>query len=310
MDSTERLTSLPDGLIDCPVTPFDPENNIDFDVFGQVVEFLLNHNASSLCINLHLAESLNLSLRERRMLAEAAVEANAGRVPVIINVSTPGTDHAVELAKHAEKIQADAVMAIPPYYWKPPEEGIYEHLATILSATDLPFIGYSSPGIMDGVGISPKVLKKLLKRFPHFIGLKDASHNWEIFLELGRAARSIKSDFTLFVGTEWIIPSLTFGGTACMSVFGGIAPRFVKSLYDATIERELDRALELQYVYSELYQINKVEYPAPAKAMWEIMGRPVGHPRLPNRPLSIEQKLELEGTLDRLGLLNTEPKGW
>lgn len=310
MGNNSHLTSLPKGLIDCPITPFNSENKVDFDVFGRVVEFLLGNNASALCINLHLAESLNLSLKERRMLAEAAVEANAGRVPVIINVSTPGTDHAVELARHAEKIHADAVMAIPPYYWKPPEDGIYEHLATILSATDLPFIGYSSPGIMDGVGISPNNLQKLIKNFPSFIGLKDASHNWEIFLELGRAARSLKSDFTLFVGTEWIVPSLTLGGTACMSVFGGIAPRFVKSLYDATIERDLDRALQLQFIYSELYQINKVEYPAPTKAMWEIMGRPVGQPRLPNRPFSIERVKELEGILDRLGLLNTEPKGW
>ena len=61
-----------------------------------------------------------------------------------------------------------------------------------------------------------------------------------------------------------------------MSVFGGIAPRFVKALYDATTSGRLNDALELQYKFSELYQIAKVEYPAPTKAMWEIMGRPVG----------------------------------
>ena len=65
---------------------------IDREVFARVVEFLINHNAAALCVNLHLAESLNLSLDERRLLAAAAVETTAGRVPVIVNVSTPCTD--------------------------------------------------------------------------------------------------------------------------------------------------------------------------------------------------------------------------
>ena len=135
MPNSNRLTAVPKGLIDCPVTPFGVDNKIDLETFGRVVEFLINNNASSLCVNLHLAESLNLSLQEREILAEAAVETTAGRVPVIVNVSTPGTDHAVALAGHAEKIGADAVMAISPYYWKPPQDGLYGHFAAIMSAT-------------------------------------------------------------------------------------------------------------------------------------------------------------------------------
>ncbi|SVD57526.1 uncharacterized protein METZ01_LOCUS410380, partial [marine metagenome] len=264
----------------------------------------------SLCVNLHLAENLNLTLEERKQLAKASVEITAGRTPVIIHVSTPGTDQAVELAHHAEEIGADCVMAIPPYYWKPPQEGIYEHFAAIMSATELPFIAYNSPLFMDGVGVSTETLVRLLERFPQFIGMKDASHNWEVYLELGRASRKIKHDFGLFVGTEWVIPSLTLGGNACMSVFGGIAPRFVQSLYQATMEGDLKDALELQYKYSELWQIAKVDYPAPTKAMWEIMGRPVGNPRLPQRPVSAESKNNMQATLDRLGLLHSEPQGW
>lgn len=310
MTNSQCLTTLPDGLIHCPVTPFTASNKIDLDTFENVVEFLLGQDAGSLCVNLHLAENLNMTLDERKELAKASVEITAGRVPVIINVSTPGTDQAVDLACHAENYGADCVMAIPPYYWKPPQEGIYEHFAAIMSASELPFIGYNSPMIMDGVGVSTETLARLLNRFPQFIGMKDASHNWEVFLELGRVSREIKPDFGLFVGTEWIIPSLTLGGNTCMSIFGGIAPRFVQSLYRATIEGNLTSALELQYKYSELYQIIKVEYPAPTKAMWDIMGRSVGNPRLPQRPVSIEKRKLIESTLDRLGLLQSEPHGW
>jgi dihydrodipicolinate synthase/N-acetylneuraminate lyase len=179
-----------------------------------------------------------------------------------------------------------------------------------MSATGLPFIAYSSPTIMDGIGIAPATLVKLIERFPKFIGLKEASHNWEKYLELGRAAKKVRPDFGLFVGTEWMIPCLILGGTACMSIFGGIAPRFVHALYTATTGGALKDALELQYKFSELYQIAKVEYPAPTKAMWEIMGRPVGSPRLPNRPLSLEAKKEIRNTLETLGLFDTEPHGW
>src|SRR5450631_2620638 len=310
MPDRKPLTAVPRGLIDVPVTPFTPDNKVDVDTFGRVVDFLLRHNAAALCINLHLAESLNLTLDERKLLAKTAVEVTAGRVPVIVHVSTPGTDQAVELARHAEAVGADCVIAIAPYYWKPSQEALYEHFSAIISATDLPFIAYNSPTIMDGVGIAPATLVKLMQRFPKFIGLKEASHNWEKFLELGRAAKSVRPDFGLFVGTEWMIPCLTLGGTACMSVFGGIAPRFVKALYDATTGGRLTDALELQYKFSELYQIAKVEYPAPTKAMWEIMGRPVGSPRLPNRPLSADGKKAIRSALETLGLFDSEPHGW
>jgi dihydrodipicolinate synthase/N-acetylneuraminate lyase len=310
MANLPRLTSVPDGLIHCPITPYTADNKIDLDTFAKIVEFLLKQDAGALCVNLHLAESLNLTQDERKQLAKACVDVAAGRAPVIVNVGSPGTDLAIDLARQAEKDGADCIMSIAPYYWKPPEDGIYEHFAEIITATDLPFIGYNSPGIMDGVGISPATLTRLMEKFPQLIGIKDASHNWETFLELGRAAHKLKPDFGLFVGTEWMIPSLTLGGNACMSVFGGIAPNFVKTLYRLVSEGNLKEALPLQYNYSELYQICKVEYPAPTKAMWEIMGRPVGPPRRPQRPVSAEGIKKIEATLDRMGILNTEPKGW
>ncbi len=310
MAKAPRMTTLPAGLIHCPITPYTPDNEVDYDTFAKVVEFLLKQDAGALCVNLHLAESLNLTQDERKQLAKVCVEAAAGRAPVIVNVGSPGTDLAIDLAREAEKDGADCIMSIAPYYWKPPDDGIEEHMAAIIEATDLAFIGYNSPGIMDGVGISPTTLTHLMEKYPQMIGIKDASHNWETFLELGRAARKLKPDFGMFVGTEWMIPSLTLGGNACMSVFGGIAPNFVKKLYGLVKERKLEEALPLQENYSELYQICKVEYPAPTKAMWEIMGRPVGPPRRPQRPVPAAKVKEIEKTLGRMGILNTEPHGW
>ena len=127
MSQRQPMQSIPLGIIHDPVTPFTKDNEVDLATFERVVEFLLRQNPSSLCVNLHLAESLNLTLDERKLLAKAAVDLVAGRVPVIVHVSMPGTDQAIELARHAEKTGADCVMAIAPYYWKPSQEALYEH---------------------------------------------------------------------------------------------------------------------------------------------------------------------------------------
>ena len=310
MSEKKGMTAIPRGIIQCPITPFTAENELDLGSFGRVVDFLMRQRCDALCLNLHLAESLNLTLEERKTLTEAAIEASNGRIPVIVNVSTPGTDQAVALARHAENAGADCIMAISPYYWKPPVAALYEHFAAIISATGLPFIGYSSPTIMDGVGITPDLLIRLLKQFPQFIGVKEASHNWETYMALGMAGRGVRADFGLFVGTEWTIPSLTLGGVACMSIQGGICPTLVSDLFEATQAGRIADALPMQEKMARMYALTKGEYPAPTKAMWHIMGRPVGNPRLPNRPVTAERMKELEAALDELGILRTEQHGW
>lgn len=310
MSEKRPMQQVPRGIIQCPVTPFTPDNKVDLDRFGRVVDFLMKQRCDGLGINLHIAESLNLDSTERKTLVEAAVEASAGKVPVIVNVSTPGTDQAVDFAKHAEKAGADCIMAISPYYWKPPVGALYEHFAAVISATGLPFIAYNSPLLMDGIGLTPDLLTRLMKQFPQFIGVKEASHNWDTYLTLGMVGRSIRPDFGMFTGVEWFIPSLTLGGVASMSILGGIAPRLIERLYEATKVGRLDEALPLQEKFASVHALSKAEYPAPTKAMWEIMGRPVGKPRLPNRPVSPERMKEFERELDRLGVLADEPHGW
>jgi 4-hydroxy-tetrahydrodipicolinate synthase len=310
MAAKRPMTQVPHGLIQCPITPFTADNKVDLDLFGRVVEFQMKQRCDGLGINLHIAESLNLDSDERKALVEAAVEAAAGRVPVIVNVSTPGTDQAVEFARHAEKAGADGILAISPYYWKPPAGALYEHFAAIISATGLPFIGYNSPLLMDGIGFTPDLLTRLMKQFPQFIGIKDASHNWDTFLTLGMVGRKIRPDFGMFVGVEWFIPSLTLGGVACMSILGGVTPKLIESLYETTKAGRLDEALPLQEKFAEIHVLAKAEYPAPTKAMWGIMGRPVGKPRLPNRPVSPEGIKTIEREFDRLGVFASEQHGW
>jgi 4-hydroxy-tetrahydrodipicolinate synthase len=303
--------SIPRGIMHLPVATFDKGRKLDFDTNARLIEFEIKHGATSICILMHLAEQLNLSMQERKDLTEQSVKAVAGRVPVLVHVSLSGTDHVIELTQHAEKAGADAVVAIAPYYWKPTQDQIYEHFAAIMSSTGLPFVGYHSPAFMDGIGITPATLLRLVERFPtQCIGLKEASHNFEQFIELRRAGQSINPDFGVITGIEYIIPAMTLGGVGSMSIFGGVAPRLVQKLYDLTVQGSLTEALKLQDKVSALWQLGKGGYPAPIKTMMEIMGRPVGETRLPLIPTSPEKKAFLEKELDKLGILQSEPHGW
>lgn len=303
--------SIPRGIMHLPVACFDKNLKLDFETNARLIDFEIKHGATSICILMHLAEQLNLSMQERKDLTEQSIKAVAGRVPVLVHVSLSATDHVIELTQHAEKAGADAVVAIAPYYWKPTQDQIYEHFAAVMSASGLPFVGYHSPAFMDGIGIAPTTLRRLVERFPtQMIGLKEASHNFEQFIELRRAAQSINPDFGMITGIEYIIPAITLGGVGSMSIFAGVAPRLIQKLYDMTVAGEMSEALKLQDRVSALWQLGKGGYPAPIKTMMELMGRPVGQTRLPLLPTPPDVRARLEEELGKLGILDSEPQGW
>ena len=301
---------LPSGVMHVPVTPFTSDNEIDFPTYEKLIDFHIASGTSSLCVILHIAESLNLTLAERMRLAEASVKMTAGRVPVIVNVSTAGTDDAITLAKHAERVGANGICLISPYYWPVSEESQYRHFARVFDSVRISAIGYNSPLLQAGIGLKPAMVRRLAEQFEHFIGLKEASHNFEIFIELRRAARSVRPTFSMILGVEYILPSVILGGVGAMSIFGGIAPRLVAGLYDAVVSGRLDEARDLQDHASHLWQLFKIEYPATIKAAMAMMGRPVGPTRGPMMDLDPERTSRLRCELEALGIFDSEPYGW
>lgn len=306
----EPLRTVPKGVMQAPVTPFTPDNRVDLDTFERLINFHVEQGTSSVCVVLHIAESLNLTIPEHKALIEASVRAAGGRVPVIANVSRPGTDEAIDLARHAERVGADGIISISPYYWPCPEEALFEHFVAVATATDLPFMAYNSPLFQAGVSLTPRLLVRLIERLPNFIGEKEASHNFEYFIEARRATQAVRPDFSLILGVEYLVPSIIMGGGGSMSVSGAVAPRLINRLYQACIDGRWDEARALQDQASHLWQLFKVEYPAPIKAAMEMMGRPVGQTRLPIRPLDEAGKRRLRAELEGMGIFETEPHGW
>lgn len=308
--TTPPLRTVPKGVMHVPVTPFKPDMSVDYETFEKLVDWHVRQKPSSLCVVLHIAESVSLTKAEHKRLIEISVKVTNGRMPVIANVSMAGTDQAIDLARHSEKAGADAVICIAPYYWPVPEEALYDHFVRVATASGLPFMIYNSP-IFQGVSLSPKFLVRLMHKLPHFIGEKEASHNFEYFIEARRATQAVRPDFGLILGVEYIIPSVSMGGVGSMSISGGVAPRMMQRLYDLSAAGKFFEAAPLQDKASHLWQLFKPEYPAAIKAAMTLMRRPVGPVRGPMRSLTEAQIETLRTELEAIGVFDgSEPTGW
>ncbi len=297
------------GIVGTPVTPFTAENRLDHAGVERLVTFLIGSGVHALALPMHTGESLNLSLEERKELAEVALAATAGRVPVLIHVSCPGTDQVIELACHAERAGAAGVVVVTPYHWQPSEEELFEHFLRVGSAIEVGLVAYNFPKKL-GVSVTHRLLARLIDRLDNFIGLKDASYDTQYFTEACRLASALRPGFAVFSGIEFMLPAMAVGGAGSFSPCGLIAPGLIRDLYAACVGGDYATARMLQYRFSRLWQALKVAYPSSIKAGMEIMGRPAGPPRGPLLPVSEAARRELWDQLEALGILEGEPHGW
>jgi 4-hydroxy-tetrahydrodipicolinate synthase len=298
------------GVMQSPVTPLKDDFSLDLATFERLLDFHVRTSGTAISWPHHKGESLNLGLAERKRFAEAAVKTVGGRVGVSIHVSALSVEDTLALARHAEKIGADAIVAITPYFWNPTKEALYEHFVRVGTAVGLPLIVYNSPGYLAGVEIDGELLARLIERLPNLIGMKEASFNSEKFLELARVALALRPDFALVTGVEYLLPSIPLGGVGSYSSAGALCPNLCNAAYAACIAGDWARARELQYKLSRLWLLFRDQYPSSLKGGMVMMGRPVGPTRPPLPTATRERQAYIRAELEALGILDTEPHGW
>ena len=298
------------GVMQSPVTPLKDDFSPDLATFERLLDFHVRTSGTAISWPHHKGESLNLTIAERKLFAEAAVKAVAGRVGVSIHVSALSVEDSLDLARHAQKIGADAIIAITPYFWNPTKEAIYDHFRRLGTSIDLPLIAYNSPSYLSGIEFDGELIERLIERLPNFIGMKEASFNSEKFIEISRSALAIKPDFALVTGVEYLLPSIPLGGVGSYSSAGAICPNLCNAAFDACIAGNWDKARELQYKLSRLWLLFRDQYPSSLKGGMVMMGRPVGPTRPPLPTATRERQDYLRTQLEELGVLDTEPHGW
>ena len=298
------------GVMQSPVTPLKDDFSPDLATFERLLDFHVRTSGTAISWPHHKGESLNLTIAERKLFAEAAVKAVAGRVGVSIHVSALSVEDSLDLARHAQKIGADAIIAITPYFWNPTKEAIYDHFRRLGTSIDLPLIAYNSPSYLSGIEFDGELIERLIERLPNFIGMKEASFNSEKYLEIARIALALRPEFSLISGVEFLAPAIPMGGKGSYSSAGAICPNLCTSLYEACASGDAVKARELQFKLARLWDLFRDQYPSSLKGGMVLMGRPVG-PTRPPLPTASKERIDYIGKqLDELGIYATEPHGW
>jgi dihydrodipicolinate synthase/N-acetylneuraminate lyase len=299
------------GVMQAPVTPLKEDFSFDPDGHAKMVEFHVRHGAPAIAWPHHKAESLNLTIAERKLGAEIAVKTVAKRVPVSIFTGTLSEEDSLDIARHAEKIGADALLIISPYCRRPTQDEIYDSVVRIATSVSLPVLTYNSPWRNgEGVEFTAELTKRLIDRLPNYIGMKDASFHSEKFMEISRTALKLRPDFKIIMGVEHLLPSYALGACGSFSSSGAIAPNLCNKFFNSLVDNDWDTARDCQYKISRLWGLFKEQYPSSLKGAMVMMGREVGPTRAPLPTATEERKTFLRRQLEELNILQTEPHGW
>lgn len=297
------------GIVGTPVTPFTSTGDVDWQAFERLLEFLIKSEVDALALPMHIAESLNLTVEERKQLVREAVKIIDGRVPLIAHVSSSGTNLTIDLAKDAESAGASAVLVLPPYYWQSPPEALLDHFEQVGRAVDLDLLVYNYPA-RAGVTLEPDLLARLIDRLPRFVGIKDASFNNEYLVEVRAVTQGLRPEFSIFSGVEFLLPTMAIGGSGAFSATGAIVPYLIRDLYHACRKEDFALARDLQAKFALLWRVVQAPYPSAIKVAMGYMDRGVGVSRSPIQMPGEAQSKLIRATLDELGLLEGEPHGW
>lgn len=286
----------------CPmVTPFTDDGQFDEKTYRELIEWQIDSGSHGISCSGTTGEPSSLTLDERKYLYEVTVDAVKGRRPTLLGTGSTNFEETMHLTTFAEKIGADAVMVIVPYYNKPSQEALYRHFREVADAIDIPLVIYNIPG-RTGVNMAPQTMARLRRACRNIIGVKESNKNFE---QVSHVLHKCGRDFHVYSGIEELCyPMLTLGGAGHISATANVMPREVAELYNLAARGQWKEALDLHYYLLDLNEALFWETnPGPLKASLALMGkiRPVIRKPLALPMDEVQQKLRK--VLDRYDLV-------
>lgn len=282
------------------VTPFK-NGSIDEAAFRSLVNWQIEEGTHGLVPVGTTGESPTLSHDEHKHVVEWCIDEAKGRVPVIAGAGSNSTKEATELAQHAEKAGADAVLVVTPYYNKPSQEGLYQHYKAINDAIGIPIIIYNIPG-RSIVDMSVETMARLFE-LKNIAGVKDATAN---ITRVSQQRAAMGEDFNQLSGEDaTVLGYMAHGGHGCISVTSNVAPRLCSEFHAAVMRGDYASALKVHDKLMPLHVNLFMEpSPAPVKYALSLLGKMSDKLRLPMVPASDAAKAAVRGAMVHAGLIN------
>lgn len=287
------------GLGTAMVTPFTKDDRVNFDALGKMIDYQIEGGADMLLILGTTGEPPTMTVDEKVAVMNFAKEKTAGRAKLVYGCGSNSTARAIELAVLAEKLGADGLLAVTPYYNKCTQRGIIEYYSAICAQTDLPVLAYNVPA-RTGVNILPATAEALAD-IPNMAGIKEACGNMEQICE---TMRRVRGKMDIYSGDDNLnVPILAIGGAGLISVASNIAPRQCKQVYEYMMAGDLKRANELEDRLLPLIDACFTEVnPIPVKYGLNAIGLEAGKPRSPLTELEDAHKKIMDEALIHSGI--------
>lgn len=289
------------GSMPALVTPFK-NGAVDEKAFQDFVEWQIKEGSSGLVPVGTTGESPTLSHEEHKRVVQLCVEVADGRVPVIAGAGSNNTVEAIDFAQHAEKVGADGVLVVTPYYNKPNQEGLYQHYKAINDAIGLPIIIYNIPP-RSVIDMSVETMTRLYKDCANIKGVKDATAN---LVRVSDQREAMGPEFNQLTGEDaTALGHMAHGGHGCISVTANVAPRLCAEFQAACKAGDFAKALEYQDKLMPLHRTLFLEpNPAGAKYALSLLGKMEPTQRLPLVPPTEATQAKVKAAMVHAGLIN------
>jgi 4-hydroxy-tetrahydrodipicolinate synthase len=225
------------------ITPFSADG-IDYHNLGRFIDWQIDQKVDFLVALGATGESPSVTEAEREEIVRFTLSRVRGRVPVVIGTGCDNTSRAAENSRQAEKLGADGVLVVTPYYNKPTQEGLFRHFKAVAASVSVPVILHNAPG-RTGVNLLPGTVARLAE-VPNITAIEEASGNQAQADETIRKLRRVRTDFLILSGNDGqAFHLVNVGGHGVVSVLSNIAPRETSDMIRAALAGYLAEARDL-----------------------------------------------------------------
>jgi 4-hydroxy-tetrahydrodipicolinate synthase len=279
------------------VTPFHQDGSVDVDSFRRLAAHLVDNGSDGLVVAGTTGEAPTLTDEEKLELFAAAVDAVGGRATVVANTGTYDTAHSVHLTGEAHDLGVDGILAVTPYYNKPPQRAIVRHFQEIAAVTDKPVVAYNIPSRVV-VNIEPETITELAE-IENVTAVKQA-HD-----DLGEARHIVDAGLTLYAGDDNLVyPFLELGGEGGICVHTHVWGPQTKEMVRRYKSGDAAGAKALNGEMAPAFDLLKIQTnPIPIKAAVNLLGHEVGGYRLPMVEPTDQELAQVRACLERAGVL-------
>ncbi len=281
-------------VVTAMITPMRDDGAVDYAEARRLASWLCERGSSGLVLAGTTGESPTLRDDEKVKLFREIVAEVGGRAKVIANTGGNDTRHSIELSKQAQAQGVDALLAVGPYYNKPPQAGLIGHFSAIADAVEIPIVIYNIPG-RTAVNILPETIATLSDH-PRIAGVKESSGD---LMQIGELITKVAKDFDVYSGDDHLtLPIMAIGGCGVVSVASHVAGEQIRAMCDAYTDGDVLQAAQLhQAVLPLIKALFAVTSPIPVKAAMQRFGFATGACRPPLCALTPEQDRALDRAL-------------